>query len=294
MNVRRVLLLINDQSRKGAETAEQVNRLLCELGHAVIFPTSPSPADFCDLIRKHRAEIDVVAVGGGDGSMNACIPSLRECQIPLAVIPLGTSNNLARGLGIPLTLPEACAVIHSGKEKRVDLGEVNDIPFLVVAGMGVSIKVNREVKAELKARWGMLAYVSTAFQVFRRYRPFTAEITAGEQSLCVKSLQISVCNGRHFGSGLTIAEDALIDDGQLDLRSVEVKRWMQIPGIAYALKRGQYDKHHPGLHLRAPEFTIRTKRPMKIDTDGEISTQTPAHLKVHRAAIGILVPTPVG
>ncbi|MBC7384534.1 MAG: lipid kinase [Cryobacterium sp.] len=287
---RRVLLLINPQSRSGKDASSQVRAELSRLGLEVVPDHDTSPADFREAVRTHAASVDAVVIAGGDGSVNAALPALLEVDLPVAVIPLGTSNNLARELEIPLELKEACGIIFTGSPKRVDVASVNDLPFLVVAGMGVSIHVNREVKSDLKKRFGMFAYIFTALRVFRTFRAFRAEITTPSRSVCIKTLQISVCNGKHFGSGLTVASDAAIDDGELDLFSVEVKRWWQIPGVVLALRKGTYEKHHPVFHLRAKELTLTTSRPMSVDTDGEITTKTPARFSLRKSALSVFAP----
>ena len=221
--------------------------------------------------------------------MNAALKGLLKTKLPLAVIPLGTSNNLARNLGLPLDPMAAIQMIPEGKIRDIDLGSVNDHPFFNVAGMGISIRVNREVPPEMKKRFGMLAYIVTALKEYQKHRSFRAEIEASEiGDLCVRALQISVCNGRHFGSGLTVAEDATVNDGKLHLCSVEVKHWMDIPKAMFGVKTGRHIENGPTVLLKSPDFTIKTKSKMRIDVDGEIRTETPAHFKVLPNAVRVI------
>lgn len=266
--------------------------MLEDAGLAVELPfrDEADPGRFADAIRRRKGRIDLVIVGGGDGAMNAAIPGLLETGLPLAVLPLGTANNLARTLGVPSALAEACATAAAGERKRIDVGWVNGRHFLNVAGLGLSTQINRQVPAEFKRRWGVFAFIWYGIKLLRRLRPFHAEVRTGGRSLCTRSMQIIVCNGRHYGSGLTIREDAGIDDRRLDLCAVEPARWYQALPLARAMRHGQFRSRHPVLLLSGPEFEIRTRHPMVIDTDGEVTTRTPALFRVLPAALTVLVP----
>ncbi len=287
---RRFLLLINPDSRKGEASVSAVRTLFEKMGHPPVNDEDFTVAEFGAAIRRYAQEIDVVAVGGGDGSMNAALADILEAKLAMAVIPLGTSNNLARNLGIPFDLEAACALIRDGIQRRIDLGKVNDFFFLNVAGMGLSIEVNRTVHHRFKRYFGMLAYVATAFRVLKRYRPFRAEIVSDSGEICLRALQISVCNGQHFGSGLKIAHDAVIDDGELDLVSIPIERWWKIPRLARAFRTGIFGPEDSTFVCRGGTFTIRTSRPIAVDTDGEIRTKTPARFSIVPSALSVLVP----
>jgi YegS/Rv2252/BmrU family lipid kinase len=287
---RRVLLLINAKSRKGRESAESIRTRLEALGLEIVNGVDIPCPEFAREIERHAGRIDCAVVGGGDGSMSAALPGLLTTGVPLAIVPLGTSNNLARNLGIPVDLEEACAAIPEGENRRIDVGWVNEIPFFNVAGMGLSIRVNREVPPESKRRFGMLAYAMTAVRLWRELHPFKAEIRAGSSSLCARAHQISVCNGRHFGSGLVVSEEATISDGLLHLYSVQADGWMDVGRIAASAWTGRHREKSPLLLVKGSELEIRTRKPMEIDVDGEIRTRTPARFRVDRDAVTVVIP----
>lgn len=105
------------------------------------------------------------------------------------------------------------------------MGWVNGHYFFNIASLGLSAEINRRVSRRLKRHWGVLAYIATAVQVIWQVRPFHAQIRWKDQSIRVKTLQITVANGRYYGSGLVIADDATIDDERLDLHSLEIQNW---------------------------------------------------------------------
>ncbi|MCU0567364.1 MAG: lipid kinase [Oculatellaceae cyanobacterium Prado106] len=284
------LLLINPNARRGAATQLQVTELLQRQG-LVIFPESAAnPKALPEIIRAYGDRINLVIVGGGDGTVNAAIAGLLDTQLPLGVLPLGTANNLARTLGIPQSLPEACEVIAQGKLQAIDLGWVNGQYFLNVAGLGLSTKINREVPKQFKRRWGVIAYAVTALKLILKQRRFRVEIHCNGEVTHTRSFQITVCNGRFYGSGLTVAADAAIDDQRLDLCSLEVQHWWEAIALIPHLYRGEYATGKGIRILQGQDIKILTRKPRPIDTDGEITTQTPATFRVLPDAIRVCVP----
>lgn len=103
-------------------------------------------------------------------------------------------------------------------------------------------------------------------------------------------MQISVGNGRHYGGGMTIAADAAIDDGALDLVSVAPQGLWELIINLPTLRWGWHDNDGQVRHWRCRELEIHTVRPIPINTDGEVTTRTPAKINVIAGAIPVLVP----
>jgi YegS/Rv2252/BmrU family lipid kinase len=284
------LLLINPHARRGHQTQEQVVDGLQQLGFELIVESGENPKQFPQLIRKYRQQVDLAIVGGGDGTINAAIEGLLDTDLPLGILPLGTANNLARTLSIPTSIPEACQAIARGKVRRIDLGWVNGQYFFNIASLGLSAEVNRRVSKRLKRHWGVLAYVVTALQVFSTIKPFWVDIYWEGGSIEVKTWQITVANGRYYGSGLAIADDAAIDDRRLDLHSVEIQHWWEIPPLLLATLRGKSATGKGARLIQGKDIEIHTRQPYPINTDGERTTQTPARFRVMPQALGVFVP----
>ncbi|MFB2981070.1 lipid kinase [Microseira sp. BLCC-F43] len=284
----RALLLVNPHARRGKEAQMQSVEQLQALEFELLQASAENPQYLPQIIRQYRQQVDLVIISSGDGTVNAAIEGLLDTQLPLGILPSGTANNLARSLKIPRSLPAACKIIAAGKIRPIDLGSVNRKYFFNVAGLGLSAQINRRVPKAWKRRFGVLAYAAVALQVLWQAQPFEAEIRWNNQSTQVKTFQITVCNGRYYGSGLVVAEDAAIDHQRLDLYSVKTQQWWEMLALLPAIVQG---KKVPGvLTLQGKEINIYTKEPNLIDTDGELTTTTQAQFRVIPRALPVFVP----
>lgn len=286
---RRALLLINPNSRQGGDFDQELAARLEVQGLAIIADRGEEESISAAIVR-HRHDVDLVIIGGGDGTLNQAIAGLMETGLPLGILPLGTANDLARTLEIPFDPALACATVATGQITEIDVGDANGKYFFNVASLGLSVDITRRLDPEQKKKWGVLAYLYTAFVVTFRARPFRAEIRTATETIAVRTVQIAVGNGRHYGGGMIVHEHAAIDDGLLDLYSVEVDRWWKVFLLTPAMMRGALDATSWVRTFRGETFEITTYRPRPINTDGELATATPVKFKVWPRAIRVIVP----
>ena len=286
----RALLLVNRHARQGQNNLSEAIDYLKELGFDLLEHSTENPQQLAEVIQRYRNEVDLAIIGGGDGTLNAAADALVKANLPLGILPLGTANDLARTLGIPNSLPEACKIIADGELRRIDLGWVNGKHFFNVASLGLSVKITQRLTKEVKRRWGVFAYAATALQVIWESRPFSAEIRANGKSMKVKTVQIAVGNGRYYGGGMAVVYDASIDDQRLDLYSLEIQYWWQIIPLLPGMRQGRHINSPRVRALYGQEFEVYTRKPRPINTDGEITTYTPARFRVIPQALAVLVP----
>ena len=288
---RKALLFANVASRQGAMDLAPALEVLREGGVRVLEERPPDVRQLGAWILNHRGAADLVIVGGGDGTLNAAAEALVEAGLPLGILPLGTANDLARTLEIPLNPIGASQVIAEGGTHRIDLGRVNGKHFFNVASLGLSVHVARELGVEIKRRWGVLGYPLTLWRALGQHQSFRAQIRCNAMRARVRTIQISVGNGRHYGGGMTIAADATIDDGMLDIVSVAPQGLLELIVNLPAFRWGKHERAPRMVrHWRCCEIEIRTVRSMPINTDGEVTTATPATIVVVPKAIEVYVP----
>jgi diacylglycerol kinase (ATP) len=288
----RALLLINPRARRGADGVEEIVAGLRRAGLDLIVELCDDPTRFSEVIPRHAGEVDRIVVAGGDGTINAAVQVLVAVRLPLAILPLGTANNLARTVGVPLDLESAIATAAGPHRRAVDLGRVNQRWFCTTASIGLSVRITEELSPEAKRRLGPVAYVLAAARAIRRSHPFHAEISWEGGARHARTVQIVVGNGRYYGAALAVAPDATIDDARLDLYSLEVNHWWELLKIAPFLKWGTHVHRREVEALRARAFDLRTRTPMPIDLDGELGAETPGHFEVVPRALEVFMPEP--
>ena len=271
----RALLVLNPRSRRGAEHAERVRR---ELGGCGI-----------ELFEDEDEPVDAVIAAGGDGTVIRAVPLAIERNVPLGIIPLGTFNDLARTLDIPLDVSEACSSIGRGKLRRIDVGRVNGSYFVNEASVGFSTRVARKQTPELKRRFGWLAIIGTTIETLRESRPFQVTVKYDGRAERALTVQVTVANSSRFG-GIVEVPGASLQDARLDLLSVEVRSWFGVFPLLGAIAARRFSGVPGVRHRRSTTFELITRRPHHVSTDGEPAGFTPATFEVIPGAVQILVP----
>jgi diacylglycerol kinase (ATP) len=282
---RTALLLANPKARNGGADLDALRAG----GIAAESPADPD-ADFAEAIRAGAGRYDLVVIGGGDGTLNACAGALAETRMPFGILPLGTANDLARSLGLPTDPVEAATALASAPARAIDLGCVNGHHFFNVASVGFSADLAGELTADLKKRWGTLGYALAAYRLLRRARPFRVWMDHDGKVEKVRTFQVSVGNGRHYGGGMTVSEDARLDDGLLRFYSLEVRHWWRLLALLPALRRGTQGEATDVRAFSTREIVLRTRRPRPVNTDGELTTHTPAHITIRPDAVLVHAP----
>jgi YegS/Rv2252/BmrU family lipid kinase len=284
------LLIVNRHSRTGSADLSAACEVLARHGLQIVERQCERSDDVPDAIRRECAAVDLVVLAGGDGTMNSAADALVECRLPLGILPTGTGNDLARTLDIPTDLEAAAEVIGAGRRHAVDLGCVNGKYFFNAASIGLAAEVTRHHTAERKRRYWLFAYLFSLRDAYRTTRPFRAWLTCDGRSTRLRAIQITVGNGRHYGGGMTVREDAAIDDGWLDVYCLRPGSFWGLLALFPALRLGRL-RHRESVHvMRGRTIEVRTRRALPINTDGELTTRTPAEFRVVPGALEVFVP----
>ncbi|MBK1668159.1 hypothetical protein CKO28_08930 [Rhodovibrio sodomensis] len=250
-----------------------------------------NPTDIPIRIVEMSDRIDVVAIGGGDGTLSTATSALMQTGLPMAVIPLGTANDLARTLNVPLEPIAAARLAHTGRVEDIDVGSVGTHYFFNAASVGLSVDVAERL-AKSSKRYGPLSYLFALWAVARTRRTFRARVRVDdEQEVVLRSIQVTVGNGVRHGGGVRIHRNACIDDGNLDLYSLEPLPFWRMILLLPAFLRGTHDGWRSVTNLRGREIALDTPgKPKRINADGEIIGRTPATFRLHRNAVLVFLP----
>lgn len=158
---------------------------------------------------------DLVVACGGDGTVHDVASLLIGTGVALGVVPIGSGNGFARGLGIGSSPGRAFAILREGEDRDLDVGYVNDEPFFCVAGLGFDALVGESfTKSRVR---GFLPYLSIAARESLQYRPVEASLRFDDREIVAKVFLVTVANTNQFGSGAIIAPEADPTDGLLDV-----------------------------------------------------------------------------
>ena len=247
------------------------------------------PAHLSDLIRSVASEVSAVVLGGGDGTLHAAAPALRDTGLTLGILPLGTANDLARSLEIPNDPAAAASIVIGGESCAIDLGVVNGIPFFNVASVGLSVEVTKRLTGIMKRRFGILAYALAAGLTVINSRRFSVALRADEVETLTTTLQIAVGNGRFYGGGNLVEQNADIADGILNVYSLEPRARWRLLLMASAFRTGAHGGFPEIRTIACRSLAVITKQPHAICADGEIVSQTPAAFGILPKAIRVFV-----
>ncbi len=176
---------------------------------------STSPGHGAEIVSKSLSDYDIIAVFGGDGTINSIAAEMTGRQQILGIIPGGSGNGLARNLGIPLSWKTAVNTLIFGTDIYIDAGKINGHFFLNMAGIGLDGFISKKFNLESKSR-GIVPYMYYALKGYIKASPFNVSINNGE-SLIQNVMIVAFANFRQYGAKLIIAPQASPCDQKLDL-----------------------------------------------------------------------------
>ena len=234
-----------------------------------------------------------VVAWGGDGTVNEVASALMRRDAVMGIVPAGSGNGLARELGISLRPEEAIDTALRGRDRVIDVGELAGRPFVNLAGVGLPASV-ADLFARLSGR-GPAGYVLATARELLRYRSERYTVATRERTLEQPALFIELANGRQYGNGAVVAPHARLDDGRLDLVSVDPIGPARAAWGLWRLFNGTID-HHAYVHCsQVDRVTISADRPLRFHVDGEpVQGGCRLSATVHPAALRVRVPPPAG
>lgn len=275
-----------------------VDKLCASLKHSVLIGATATGATPTDILQGFLSlSPELVIAAGGDGTIRHILGELagEHIDIPVALIPFGTGNQLARNLKILEedlfhdSLQHAVDVIARGRLKKIDLGIMNGHYFCVAAGAGPLCDAILTPTQEDKESWGMLAYVGSVIQtVTTPAVPF--RVTADGDSFEVKALGVIVSNVGDMGFA-KISGGAKLDDGFLDLCIITLGEFGDYVRLGFDLASSVLMGDTPFYVRRARSIIIESLAgPVVANLDGDPVGTSPMHIEVVPKAVNVLVP----
>lgn len=238
-----------------------------------------------------------VCIVGGDGTLAEATAGLVGSKVPLAIIPMGTANQVAQNLQIPTGLEAAVDVAVNGTPTPLDLGRINGRTFTLIAGAGYDAAVMAAATRPLKERWGFGAYIYAALKQAVTAAPVDFTITADDREFRVRAVSVMIANMGElfadfipFGLPLTPQATRSWQDGLLDVVIVAPRNLPEFASVLWRAATRRFAGDDRLLHLQAREVSIVSDPVTAVQIDGDACCTTPINAWVEHRGIDVLLP----
>lgn len=243
---------------------------------------------------------DVVVAAGGDGTLNDVASGLRSLGAaapPVAVLPLGTSNLLARELGHSGDPRAAARAVAAGALRTIDLADVTSPgggpprTLVACAGVGWDAHVVRELAARRRGHITFSTWLAPIFRALRDY-PFPEFRVSGADGTAESAVLALFLNVRPYAAFFRPLPHARADDGMLDALLVRREAVRRLPAIAWRAWRGRPPAGDGVVVLRASSFRVEADSPVPCQVDGDVAGSTPVDMLVRPGCLRLVLPGP--
>jgi diacylglycerol kinase (ATP) len=234
---------------------------------------------------------DLLVVCGGDGTLNEVASQIPEAPFPVAIVPAGTANVVARELRVPLDPVRALQVGLTRALRRVDLGTLgpgSKRRFLFVAGIGFDAYVASSVRPDLKSMIGIGAYAYAIVRCLQNYTFPEFQVIAGDRTYTATSCL--ACNARSYGGELLFCPDANMYDGLLDILVLEGHRRLDLARFLLKARLHKPETREWIHRFRAESIRIEGPPAVCVQADGEIIDGLPLEITLAHSAFPLVVP----
>lgn len=250
-----------------------------------------------ELARRAAQEnYEVVIAAGGDGTINEVAQGLVHTPVKLGFLPVGTTNVLAREFKVPLNYEAALAYLPQAQSRLIDVGRVNHRYFLLMAGVGYDAELLMRVNKQLKNVAGKLAVLTSGVENLFHHKPFTLKLrfedAQGKRYRLKRTvMQIFVSNASTYATDYKIAEQAVMDDGLLELHVFKSKRFRDTLYSLISLILRRHKEWVDFEHYSIRKLRILARKPVPLQVDGDPMGYTPVTIEIIPKALHILAPS---
>ncbi|MCF8308251.1 MAG: diacylglycerol kinase family lipid kinase [Bacteroidales bacterium] len=291
---RRILFIINPKSGQGRHrTVERAIKTHLDrelFDHEIAYTQYKGHGEKLALEAADR-KLDVVAIAGGDGSINEVARGIYGSGTLLAVIPTGSGNGLARHLGIPLRVKNAVQLINELSAENIDTGFINSELFVSIAGLGFDAMIAE--KFENASQRGFMAYFRLVAAAFYNYKPQKYTLEINNEEIKRKALLINFANSGQFGYNTGITPHASVTDSMLDVSIMQKPSLLVTPLLLHLLYFHRIDQSQYVESYRAKEMVItkrKKKHPVNIDGEPRYFEEKQLHVEVKPASLPLIGP----
>ncbi|MCI0436850.1 MAG: diacylglycerol kinase family lipid kinase [Gemmatimonadetes bacterium] len=296
----RTLVILNPAA--GQDDPARLRRLIggafAARGASFDLALTERPGHADELVRRGaRLGYRAVCVAGGDGTIAEAAAGLSGTEIPLAIIPRGTANQVAQNLRIPGDVEEAVEVALNGDVTSVDLGYVGERAFALVAGAGFDAAVMASATREMKEKWGFGAYIFAAVKEALTAQPRRFRIRADDRDLEVDAVSVLIANVGELFSQFIPFRISLApqptnswQDGRFEVVVLAPRNPPEFATVLWRAAHRKFGGDDRLIHFQAQEISIEADPAIAVQIDGDPAGTTPVRAIAVPRAMRVLVP----
>lgn len=243
---RKIIFLLNPIAGTGNKfrIRQLIEKKCAAAGVSFEIHTTHAEGNYSGIRTKIAEEgITDIVVAGGDGTINSVVNDLRDTGIPFGIIPCGSGNGLAFSAGIPKNPGKALDLIFTGKPVLTDAFTINSNFSCMLSGLGFDAQVAHDFAKQNKR--GLITYVRQTIANFLRAKPYPFEVSVGNTPLSADAFFISIANSNQFGNRFTIAPEARLNDGLLDIVVMpKMNKTYMLLAVLWQIRRGKVNELH--------------------------------------------------
>jgi diacylglycerol kinase (ATP) len=291
----KVMIIINPSSgkEKAEEILPNIEKVLGDIYDRVVVRKTEGEGDATEFAKEACAEkFDAVISMGGDGTVNETVNGLaeQEHRPDFGIIPLGTVNDFARALHIPLNPDKAIEMLQNPQVQTADIGKINDRYFMNVLAVGAIAEATYNVTVEQKTRFGSFAYILEGAKALVKKTPFPITVEhdqgrwIGEAFLVIATMTNSV------GGFEQLAPEAEVNDGKLHTFIIKNLSVPLLVKIIPSLLRGEIKEHEEVEYIQTSKLHISTSEELAVNIDGDEGFRLPFQAQVLHDHLRLFVP----
>jgi YegS/Rv2252/BmrU family lipid kinase len=288
---RRFARLVNPAAAggKALKALPAVHATLDRLGAPHRTVTTRSTEHAAEEAARAVAQDETVAALGGDGLVRPLGAALKGTACALALIPCGRGNDLARVLAVPSDPVAATELAVQGRERLIDVANVDGAPFLGIASFGLDSDASRIANEATLVR-GRAVYLYAALRALAAWKPAAFSVTVDGERHDVDGYSVVIGNSQAYGGGMLVLPQAELDDGKLDVMiATAAAKLTFLRELPKVFKGAHVGSPHVRF-LRGEAIDVSSDRPFTIYGDGDPIGATPASIRVEQRCLRVIVP----
>lgn len=289
MKKRKILFIINPVSGVGRQ--KKVEKAVTEYLDIEKFDFDIAYTEYAGhattICSENADQYDIIAIAGGDGSVNEAASGLVQKNASLAIIPCGSGNGLARHLGIPIDLVKAIRLINNGRYYKMDACRINDNFFFNVSGIGFDAHI-AHLFADFGKR-GFVSYLKLILREVKRYKGIEFSLKTDAAELSGNCFLMAFGNSSQWGNNGFIAPLADVSDGLIDVVILRKPSLWLSPLLAYKLLNKTLHTSKYIEYKKTTSALLQLNDPVIAHYDGEpVVFKSPLQISIEKQALSII------